>query len=114
MLAWLWAVVHPPRLARSVSYREAEWSQEDVTALAAVVEKGRVGPHGQPMSEATSVLANPQNPEQEWDYEFEVWTDFAAKRRAEGIRAFKKQYGDDANLDEYVFTVKKVDREMVS
>lgn len=70
---------------------------------------GRVGPHGQPMSEATSRDADPSNPNRTIGYDVEVWTDFAQKRLNDFKRAFKKQYGDDVDLDDYRFIVKRTD-----
>lgn len=69
----------------------------------------RVGPHGQPMSEATSPLADPFNPDREWDYEVDVITDFAEARRSAFAKAYKSQYGDAVNMDELRFIVRKVD-----
>ena len=96
------------RLSAAVTEREPEWCRADVEAMIAYLEMGRVGPHGQPMSEATSPLANPQSDAQEWDYAVDVWTDFAAKRLSEVKRAYKERYGDDVNLDELRFIVRKV------
>ncbi len=97
------------RLSAAITEREPEWCRADVEALIAFVEMGRVGPHGQPMSEATSRLADPSNPDAEWRYVVEVWTDFAAKAKSEFIRDYKSKYGDDANMDELGFIVKKVE-----
>lgn len=88
--------------------REPEFSRTDVEALIAYLEKYRVGAHGQPMSEATSPLADPSNPDREWGYEAVVWTDFAARALSEKRRAYQDRYGDDINMDELIFTVKKV------
>lgn len=75
----------------------------------AFLEARRVGPHGQPMSEATSPDANPQNPNRKWGYEVDVYTDFAAQKLARFKRDYKAQYGDDVNMDELRFIVRKVD-----
>lgn len=98
------------RLLAAVTHREPEWSRADVEAMLAVIEMGRVGPHGQPMNEVTSPLANPSNEHREWDYEVDVYTDFAAKRLSEFKRRYKQMYGDDVNLDELRFIVRRVDR----
>lgn len=78
--------------------REPEWSRTDVESLIALLEMQRVGPHGHPMSEATSELANPQNANQQWRYESEPVTDFAAQAESNAIKAFRKRYGDDADM----------------
>lgn len=97
------------RVVASVTEREPEWCRADVEALIAFIEMGRVGPHGQPMSEATSREADPSNPDRTIGYEVEVWTDFAAKTLSEYKARYKAQYGDDVNMDELKFIVKKVD-----
>lgn len=68
-----------------------------------------MGSHGQPMAEATSPLADPSNPQRQWGYEVVPWTDFAAKEVSRFKDAYKARYGDDVNMDELVFTVKKVE-----
>lgn len=107
VLEWAWALAHPPRIVTSITARESEWCRADVEALIAFIEMGRVGPHGQPMSEATSPLANPSNRDRQWEYKVEAWADFAAKAESEFKRDYKKRYGDDA-LDGIKFIVKKV------
>lgn len=98
------------RLVSAVTEREPEWCRADVEALIAYLEMGRVGPHGQPMSEATSPLADPANPNRKWGYEIEVWTDFAARAESQFKKEYRERYGDDVNMDELKFIVKKVDR----
>lgn len=97
------------RLVTSITEREPEWCRADVEGLIAFLELGRVGPHGQPMSEATSPLANPSNLAREWDYAVDVRTDFAARRLNETKQAMKLRYGDDLDLEELRFTVRKVE-----
>lgn len=110
VLEWAWSLAHPPRVIASVVEKEPEWCRADVEALIAFAEMRRVGPHGQPMSEATSPLADPSNPAREWGYEVEVWTDFAARAESQFRKAYRAQYGDDVNMDEVKFIVKKVER----
>ncbi|MCW2287041.1 YD repeat-containing protein [Leucobacter luti] len=98
------------RLVGSVTEREPEWSRADVEALVAHLERGRVGPHGQPMSEVTSELANPANKDRGWDYEVDVYTDFAQQKLSREQEAFKKAYGDDADMSSLQWIVRKVDR----
>lgn len=97
------------RLVGSVTEREPEWSRTDVEALIAFLENGRVGPHGQPMSEATSPLANPGNPDRQWGYEVDVYTDFAAQAEQREREAFKKAYGDDVDMSALRWIVRKVE-----
>lgn len=98
------------RLSGSVTQREAEWSRTDVEALIAYIDLHRVGPHGQPMGEATSQDGNPSNRERKWDYVAEPWTDFAARALAKAKHEFKQSYGDDAPVEEIIWQVKRVDR----
>lgn len=98
------------RLITSITEREPEWCRADVEALIAYIEMGRVGPHGQPMSEATSWEANPSNKDRTIGYEVDVQTDFAAVALSEFKKAYKKQYGDDADMENLRFIVKKIDR----
>lgn len=95
-------------MVAAITERESEWCRADVEALIAYVEMGRVGPHGQPMSEATSPLADPANPDRQWMYGVEAWTDFAEKAEVQFKRAYRERYGDDA-LDGVKFIVKKID-----
>ncbi len=99
------------RLVRAVTVPESEFSDEDLARLRGHLKDERAprGSHGQPMLEATSRDADPSNPDQKIGYEVEVWTDFAAKALSDFTRAYKAKYGDDVNLDELKFLVKKVD-----
>ncbi|MBB4072044.1 hypothetical protein [Canibacter oris] len=97
------------QLIGAKTYREPEWCQADVSSLLAYVESQRLGSHGQPMSEAISPLADPSNPEQAWDYEVSVYMDFAQRRLEQFQKAFRAQYGDDADSSAYRFIVKKKD-----
>ena len=97
------------RMVGSVTEREPEWSRTDVEALIAYLEVGRVGSHGQPMAEATSPLADPANRDRRWGYEVDVYTDFAAKAETQFKEAFKRTYGDDVDMSDYRFIVRKVD-----
>lgn len=107
---WVWAVANPPRLLGSVTEREPEWARDDVEGLLALLERGRVGSHGQPMSEATSPLADPSNRDRGWDYEVDVFTDFAQQKLSREQEAFKQAYGDDADMASLRWVVRKVER----
>lgn len=95
-------------MLESTTEREPEWSRIDVESMIAAIEAGRVGSHGQPMSEATSRDADPSNRDRTIDYEVEVYTDFAQKKLNDFKRSFLKIYGDDVSLDDFRFIVKKV------
>lgn len=96
-------------MTAAIEEREPEWSRADVEALLALKELQRVGPHGQPMSEATSPLADPARPDREWRYEVDVYTDFAARELERAKDAYKREYGDDADLSALTWVVRKVD-----
>jgi hypothetical protein len=54
----------------SVTTREPEFTPDQVTLLLAhEALMADMGSHGQPMSEATSPLANPSDPNRQWVYE---------------------------------------------
>ena len=95
------------RLVGSVVRREPEWCRADVEALLAHIESGRVGPHGQPMDEATSPLADPANPNRQWTYKVRPWVDFAARAEERAMRAYREQYGDQ--MDGVRFVTERVD-----
>ena len=61
------------------------------------------------MAEATSEDANPSNPDRKYDYEAEPWTDFAARRLKEAQDAYKRQFGDDADMTGITWVVNKVE-----
>lgn len=73
------------------------------------MEMQRVGPHGQPMVEATSPLANPANPNRTIGYEIDVYTDFAQQKLEQAKEAYKREYGDDADMSSLTWVVRKVD-----
>ncbi len=96
-------------MTAAIEEREPEWSRSDVEALLAIIEMQRVGPHGQPMVEATSPLASPLNKDREWRYEVDVYTDFAAQELEKAKEAYKREYGDDADMSALNWVVRKVD-----
>lgn len=79
----------------AVTEREHEWCRADIEALIAYIEMGRVGPHGQPMSEATDPRGNPSSHDAEWRYVAEPIVDFAQAAIDTASAAYQKQHGDD-------------------
>ena len=98
------------RMVASWTEREAEFSREDVEAMLAFQEMQRVGPHGHPMSEATSPEGDPSNRDRKF-----TWVvpppdlDFAQDALEKAIDKFKKTY-PDANPNAYKFRVEKRER----
>lgn len=76
--------------------QEPEWDEEQVTLLLAAESLAAdVGPHGVPMSDATSGLADPNDRFRGWHYETRVRVDHAqrALNRAQDDR--RKAYPDE-------------------
>lgn len=72
-------------------------------------EKDR-GAHGQPMSESTSPLANPINPDGQWTYQSGApLVDYAEKARRDAEDEYRKQY--DKVPNGLIFPVTKVSRQ---
>lgn len=97
---------------RQVTYREPEWDEDQ---LAMMLEWQRRehdrGPHGHPLSESTSPLANPSSWDSQWTYVADLpVTDYAEKARQDAIDRIKKQY-PDGNLNGLIFPVRRVERE---
>lgn len=95
------------RLVGAVTEREPEWSSSDRESLLALLEASRVGPHGHPMSEATSPLADPSN----WDREYEYVVpppalDFAQDALNKRKQAYRDQY-PDKDLSALVWRVER-------
>jgi hypothetical protein len=102
-------------LVRSITTRESEWTPDEVAALLAsrILEKD-MGPHGHPMSEATSPLAAPGSKNQKWRYVGSPLPvqDHAAKALADAQDAYKNQWGKDRPLPAGLhFSVDRVDLE---
>ena len=100
-------------LVGTVTTREVEWDEDERNLMLAHMElESDIGPHGHPMSEATSALADPANPGRQWKYVFRdkpVW-DRAAKALAEGRDAYKEAYFKDKPLPAGLhFSVDRVD-----
>ncbi|MBT2485815.1 MULTISPECIES: hypothetical protein [unclassified Microbacterium] len=60
--------------------------------LAALQEhESSLGPHGLPLDETTSPLADPDNPERQWEYGVRVIRDFATS----AVEARESDFKDD-------------------
>lgn len=69
-----------------------------------------LGPHGHPMSEALSPLADPNNPDGQWVYDADLpYVDFAQRARDDAKDAFAKQY-DGHPPNGLVWVVNKISR----
>lgn len=100
-------------MVRSVTTRESEWTPDEVSALLAsrIIEKD-MGPHGHPLSEATSPLANPADVNAKWKYvaREKPAVDYAAKALGDYQDWFKEKYFKDKPLPHgYHFSVDRVD-----
>lgn len=88
--------------------RETEWTPDDVALLMAQHElESEIGPHGQPMSEATSGDMDPMAPG-EHKYEAYYTRDYAAIELANGPKRLKRQLGEDTDISDLVWGVRKV------
>ena len=95
------------RLAGSWVEREPEFSRADVEALIAFIEKGRVGSHGYPMSEATAREGDPSNHDREWDWFVDLpEVDFAQRALDQARESYKQMY-PDADMGARLFRVEK-------
>lgn len=95
-----------------ISSREPEFdSQQAALLLAHLKMKADMGPHGQPLSEATSPLANPSSWDAKWRYEpVGPYTDYAAKAQEDAKEAYRKRLPKDAPMPNGLrFGVRKVD-----
>lgn len=89
--------------------RETEWTPDDTALLIAQMEfEADTGSHGQPMSEATNPLADPNKRGQGWQYEAYNVQDFAAEEVARASKRLKAEYPDDPTVDSRVWGVRKV------
>lgn len=87
--------------------REPEFSRDDVQALIAFIEMGRVGPHGHPMNEATAREGDPSNNEREWDWFVDLpEVDFAQRALDQAREAYKQTY-PDADMGSLKWRVEK-------
>lgn len=89
--------------------REPEWDPEQVALLLAMQElRADIGPHGHPLSETMSPLADPNLRGEGWHYEVPPpATDYAAKAVADAQHAYGEQY-PDANQNGLLWGVRKV------
>lgn len=97
-------------LLRIVEYREPEWDAEQ-RALMLAYERymSDIGPHGQPMSEATDPRANPLDYDGGYVYVADdPITDWAEKARLDRIESKRAELGDKANMNGLIFPVRKL------
>ena len=97
-------------LVRTVTYWESEWDAEQLALMTAYERHiADLGPHGHPMSEATSAAANPNNYEGGYRYVVEPFvTDWVEKARLDAAEAHRKEQGENANMNGLIFPVRKV------
>jgi hypothetical protein len=103
------------RLVSTIVTREPEFSIDDVALLTAQTElEADRGPHGQPMSEATSGLADPNLRDRGYRYEAVSTIDYAAMEMARAQERLQKEYPDDPTLPHRVWMVQKVEKTPMS
>lgn len=72
-------------------HRESEFDQEQYDMLAALEEyEAGLGPHGLPLEETTSPLADPDNPDGKWFYQPIVLRDFYLDSVEQREKEFEK------------------------
>jgi hypothetical protein len=94
----------------TITEREPEWDAEQrALILAHLALEADRGPHGQPMSETTSPLADPNNPSG-WHYESAPMprTDWYARAIAEGEKEFYAKY-PEASRAGHLWYAKRID-----
>lgn len=98
------------RVVRAVEYRESEFDEEQYALMLAYHRfESDLGPHGHLMSEATDERANPNEYDGGYRYVADgPVTDWAEKARLDRIDAYRKELGDNANLNGVLFPVRKV------
>lgn len=100
------------RLIGSTKHRESEFDARQRDLLLAHLRSRRdIGPHGQPMSEATDPRANP-SVEGGWHYEAAPVTEFAQLAINTARDRYLEQYGKhmtDAQKAALHWTVRRVD-----
>jgi hypothetical protein len=90
---------------------EPEWDDEQLELMVAFRRhESDIGPHGHPMSEATSAFADPSDRKnRRWRYVSGApVTDFAEKARRDAQDAFREK-NPDRSLNGLIFPVEKVD-----
>lgn len=101
-------------LVRSVTTRESEFDAEQIAYLIAIrLYENNMGPHGQPMSEAMSNEADPNNYDGRWYYQGTgPFVDWAKRAESDAVDAYKAQFPKDAppNMAGLVFRVVKKPR----
>lgn len=80
--------------------------------LASRAIEADLGPHGHPMSESTSALANPSNNDAKWRYVAteRPTVDYAAKALGDAQDAYRERWGKDKPLPHgLLFAVEKIE-----
>lgn len=91
--------------------REPEWNDEQRQLVIEYLRwQRRIGPHGHPMDEATSPLADPANREAEWRYYADPLpiVDHAARARGLVEEAYRRNLREGDSMAGLIFTVEKV------
>lgn len=94
-----------------MTYREPEWSRDDVVALAAVVERREMtGSHGHPITDAMSPDGDPSRMERKWDWHVPLPSvDFAQRAIDRARDAYARKY-PEADMGAMRWRVEKQQR----
>ncbi len=96
------------RVSQVITRRESEWSQSDVDLMVASrLQEASIGPHGQPLDEAMSPLADPSSWDAQWGYEAYSEKDYAEKAKRDAEDAYRKALPDGVSMNGVVFRVRK-------
>jgi hypothetical protein len=92
-----------------VFHVEPEWDPQQVALLLAAQElQADIGPHGHPLAETMSPLADPNRRAEGYHYEVPPpAVDYAARAIADAQDAYTQQY-PDANMNGFMWGAKKV------
>lgn len=118
-MLWGWTPevthVHEYDGAKLVATRvvsEPVWDEEQRMMMLEYLRYRRgLGPHGFPMSEVTSPLADPANPDGEYRFFADPLplVDYAEKARLDAADAYRKSLGDGGSMNGLIFTVQKIE-----
>ena len=90
---------------------EPEWDDEQRALMLEYMRwQRRLGPHGHPMDEATSPLADPANRDGTYRYYADPLpiVDYAERERALAAEAYRKSLGDGESMAGLIFTVERI------
>lgn len=93
--------------------REPEWTLDELNwTLAARAYEAAIGPHGQPLVEATSAEANPANDEGAYFYRAgKPIIDWALRTQLQATARMRKNLQEGESMDGYHIPVEKVWRD---